>query len=54
MKIIAALVILLMMLSAADCGKGAPKPKPSPSCYTTDQGVRECGLQSGVQPAPSK
>ena len=47
--------IALVLIFTSSCpSKENPTPKPSQSCYTTDQGVRECGLQSGVQPAPSK
>ena len=55
MRVVIALLCVLLMLAGCNHKTTPTKsPKPSQSCYTTDQGVRECGLQSGVQPAPSK
>lgn len=57
MKTLGAIIIALSIFTlAANCPRDEhPErtPEPKPSCYTTDQGVRECGLQTGVQPAPS-
>lgn len=47
--------IALVLIFASSCPpKKTPDPEPSPSCYTNAQGVRECGLQTGVQPGETK
>lgn len=48
---ISAVLAVALMFLAGCPAKKEPKPSPQPSCYTTEHGTRECGLNQGVQPA---